>query len=71
MLRPIQPGAENDGGEGGGGSGLEIRPKIDVLEEMELPVSPGRDRSTDIEKGRVGRKKRKRSAASKAWEEKR
>lgn len=57
----------------GGGlfSGLEITPKIDVLEEMELPVSPGRDRSTDIEKGRVGRKKRKRSAAFKAPEEKR
>lgn len=51
------------GGLGGGVSGLEIRPKIDVLEEMELPVSPGRDRSADIEKGRVGRKKRKRSAA--------
>ncbi|TWW70340.1 Progestin and adipoQ receptor family member 4 [Takifugu flavidus] len=45
-------------GKGGWFSGLEITPKIDVLEEMELPVSPGRDRSTDIEKGRVGRKKR-------------
>lgn len=38
--------------------GLEITPKIDVWEEMGLPVSPGRDQSADIEKGRVGKKKK-------------